>query len=222
MSVLSVAFYGEGAGSEYVFLKQIVQRTLEDLLPHIEILIQDIRLIEAATQTDKLIAAAQKAKGYGLLVFHLDGDSRNWEAAYRRRFQPGIEAVQATSAAIQDVVPIIPVKMTEAWMLVDFEAFKRVTYTREDNNFPARPHQVEAVDNPKAIINAAVAQATQGRRRRIPITDVYLPLADQLDMTRLARVPAYQRFQQHLADALANTPQLRYLGFEPPTNMSQR
>lgn len=216
MSTLATAFYGEGDGSEYTFLRRLVQRTLEDMLPHIEVFDPTPIYVRATAQADKLVEAAQQARGYGLLVFHLDGDYRGWERAYAERFKPGIARIRAVEEAIQEIVPIIPIRMTEAWMLADFTAFQRVTATRAtaaESGFPAQPHQVEAIQQPKGVLQQALQAVYTTRRRRIPTQDIYIPLADEIELDLLRGVPAYGRFRADLSAVLRGTPALRYLGY---------
>jgi hypothetical protein len=217
MSVLAVAFYGEG-NTDYVFLKRIIQRTLEKMLPHIEILpLTDIHA-NGETQQDKMLAAAREAHGYGLLVFHLDADAPDTKRARAERFDPAYAyTVQHRDEVIREIVPVIPVRITEAWMLVDFDAFREITRTKasqQDAKFPGKPHEVESVQNPKSVIQQAVNQAATSRRKRILLKDIYAPLAEQIDLAELEKVPAYRSFRDELLHVLKETDALRYLWTE--------
>lgn len=211
MNCLVVGFYGEGR-AEYGFLAPIVERTLQEMVPHIDILVYELTYEtidgSGAGQLEKILRVAEETSGYGLVVFHLDADAPSTENAYRERFEPGYRAVlESEHAANTDIVPIIPVRMTEAWMLVDFQAFRGTVGTRlsaEELGFEQRAEQVERIQNPKAVFEHAVRRSRP--RRRIPLHEIYEPLARRTNLERLLGVPAYQEFVNRLSEKLRELP----------------
>ena len=205
MSALLFGFYGEGT-RDYGFTKPVVERTLEQLLPHIDILSQDIMVNDPLDQDEIVLEVARRGDGYSLVIFHLDADARTTEQALRDRFAPGYRLVELSVEDVnQDIVPVIPVRMTEAWMLVDFEAFRQTVGTQKTGDelgFPRRPRQVEAIPEPKVVFENAIKNSRPGRRRNIPPDDVYIPLAARVRLDLLEQVPAYQEFKQHLLTTL--------------------
>jgi hypothetical protein len=163
--------------------------------------------VMADTQPERILKVGNRALGYSFVVFHLDADAPTTRQAYEQRFLPGFEQLlhQDDDMVNKHIVPVIPVRMSEAWMLVDFDAFQYVVGTRksaDDLDFPPRPHQVEAIGNPKGVFEAALRNARPGRRRNVAPDDIYKPLADQLRLERLRSVPAYQEFQHNLEETL--------------------
>jgi hypothetical protein len=162
--------------------------------------------VSVSSQVDKMARVAEETYGYGLVVFHLDADAPNTEKAYLERFEPGYDEIHRSAANSNlntDLVPVIPVRMTDAWMLVDFEAFREVVGTRrsaDELNFTRRPHQVESIQNPKAVFVDAVRKARPGRRGVIRLDSVYRPLALRINLDKLRQVPAYQEFLDRLHD----------------------
>jgi hypothetical protein len=209
MSCLAVGFYGEGP-REYGFLLPIVERSLQELLPHVDILMIPLDYVDVLglDQVDKIVRVAEETYGYGLVVFHLDADAPDTEKAYLERFEPGYDEIHhsaANSNLNTDLVPVIPVRMTDAWMLVDFEAFREVVGTKlnaGELGFKERPHQVESIQSPKAVFADAVRRARPRRRRAIRLDSVYRPLALRISLDKLRQVPAYQVF----LDRLRNVP----------------
>jgi hypothetical protein len=90
-------------------------------------------------------------------------------------------------------------------MLVDFNAFQQVVGTNlsaRELGFVNHPCQVESIQDPKGIFRQAVTNARPGRRRPIPVKDVYGPLALRINLELLKLVPAFQVFMQRLIVAL--------------------
>ncbi|MHB8625002.1 MAG: DUF4276 family protein [Aggregatilineales bacterium] len=213
MKSLVVGFYGEG-NCEYEFLLPLVERILQRLLPDADILPLPMTT-EAGSQNEKLKEVACQASGYHLVVFHLDADNRDAQKAFEDRFAPGYEALQQLEVCADGqlpnihIVPVIPIRMTEAWLLADFEAFRSVVGTAllaKVLGFAAHPHQVEGIHDPKTVFDKAVQDAGQrrGRRKRIAPSEVYKPLVARLSLELLAKIPAYSLFTGRLHAELKN------------------
>jgi hypothetical protein len=206
VTALVFAFYGEGA-TDNAFIATITTRTLSRMLPTVDILEPTIlKDIHAETQIEKLVSAAKQANGYNLLIVHLDADAPNTAKAHTERFMPGLTAIKALekNRACEAVVPVIPVRNSESWMLVDFQAFQEVVGTHKsatELGFVAHPHQAESISDPKEVFNSALRDA-RPTRRRINISDVYLPLAQRIRLELLDKIPAYQRFLEELQQTL--------------------
>jgi hypothetical protein len=212
MSYLSAAFFGEGA-TDFKFLPPIIERTLNQLVPYANTNVDpfdDLRgEVSGLSQIEKMLKIAEAAYGYKMVIFHLDADAPTTEHAYSRSFVPGHEAILRAFNEGAEVnercIPLIPVRATEAWMLVDFEAFHKVTVTplsADQLGFPRNPRQVESIPDPKQVLNRMLKEAQPGRRRTIDARLVYRPLAEQISLEQLGRVPAYQEFQARLSDLL--------------------
>lgn len=209
MRSLDFAFYGEGI-RDYGFLLPLVERTLQAILPHIAI--QGIRLdklnVSGMNQVEKMRRIAEESRGSGLVIFHLDADYSDTSRADSERFQPGYaEILKQPDRFNVNIVPLIPVRMTEAWMVVDFDAFRSVIYTdwtASDLGFPETPKQVESIPDPKLTFEQAVKKASSKRRRprKIPLDEVYLPLSEKIALNKLREVPAYQEFEERIHKVL--------------------
>lgn len=162
-------------------------------------------------EEERIIYFAKRTNGYHMAFVHLDADGRTRDRAYAERFYPGYQQVQERQDGVNKMlVPIIPIKMAEAWMLADFEAFRDITGTRKTADqlgFPSRPHEVERLDA-KLIFESAVRNARPGRRRQLTSKDIYFPLAGGVSLALLRHVPAFRAFESDLKDTLA---QLNYI-----------
>ncbi|MFD5338768.1 hypothetical protein [Streptomyces hawaiiensis] len=116
---------------------------------------------------DKLRAAQQLSDGrhaYDLVVIHRDSDREPPD--HRRR--EITEAVEAVSPGLAHV-PVIPVRMLEAWLLLDQSAIREVAGNpngRVPLDLPG-PARAESVPDPKALLKQAIATASEERGRSL-------------------------------------------------------
>jgi hypothetical protein len=224
MRSLTIALYTEGI-TDRRFLPTIIQKTASAIVferAHDLIEVQMPYLINDQIDTNGLnsaetiLAAARFANNFHILAIHADADTQTRNQALETRFHPGKRLVQEaaeTEKVCLGVLPVIPVRMTEAWMLADWE-----TVLSEINNdpvalrtikqatkLPARPRNVESIADPKQILNQAVRMAQEHLRhgrRRIGLGTLYEPSASNIRLERLEQVPAYQEFVRDLTDVL--------------------
>jgi hypothetical protein len=138
---INFGFYGEGI-RDYGFTFPIAQRTVQEiLLPHIDVQSHPIEIKKTGLRQEEIIqAVARRAHGMWFVVFHLDADSSDDEEALRERFQPGLTSLQSYQDCNKHIVPVIPVRMTEAWMLADFQSFLDVVGTHLPASELGFPH----------------------------------------------------------------------------------
>ncbi|MFP4394514.1 MAG: DUF4276 family protein [Anaerolineales bacterium] len=213
MKQLVLALYAEGSTDER-FLPRIIQRTAEHLLARYGVEILDPHVVNGdihsrATLQEQIVAAAKETRGYHILIVHQDADAPDQERALQERIQPGLDlAQQEPEHYQQDIVPLIPVRMIEAWMLADPVALCQAIPscpTPDELNLPHKPEQVEHISDPKAEL-ARITRIYQTRRRRSRsrsyLAKIQERLADEIAIERLKRVPAYQTFEQKFAQVL--------------------
>ena len=145
---------------------------------------------------------------FDVLFIHRDADS----AGVEQRSGEIAEAARNAELVI-DRITVIPVITTEAWILLDEAAIRRVAgYPRgkQPLNLP-RPSRVEHVANPKAALESAlvVASGCQGhrlRKFRARFGQHRRILLEQLQVGgTLAEVPAWVRLRQAVSDFVART-----------------
>jgi len=97
-------------------------------------------------------------------VIHRDADNAGPEKRRDEIFN-AIGAVETKATAL----PIIPVRMTEAWLLLDEDAIRRVAGNPRGRVKPGLPHrrEVESVADPKQLLAQCIIKAADctGRRR---------------------------------------------------------
>ncbi len=219
MNTIIFALYAEGRTDER-FLPLIIQRTAIDILirqgKKIVYVADPVVLIpespEPSSRAERILRAAQQASGYHALIVHADADHPAADQAMKERIQPGFERVlteRDKDKVCRHLVPIIPIRMTEAWMLADIEALQEVIGTdidAEGLGISKKSRNIEADTDPKQTIKDAIRNAEalrSSRRRRIKIGSLYEPLAGRIRLERLQLLSAYRQFADDLAETLA-------------------
>lgn len=105
-----------------------------------------------------------------------------------------IERLRAVICGGSRVVPVVPIRETEAWVLAAAIGAGRIgglDTTAQEKGC----RWVERLADPKAELR----RRYRGRRS---IEDLFTLVAEQADLARLAELPAYQNFLQDLTTAL--------------------
>ena len=217
MKQLAMALFAEGS-ADHQFIRIVAQRTAERILNQYSSMLVDVldpHIVERSQgrQASKILDAAYASYGFHLLLVHADADARTRDAALADRIEPGRQLVLLASKdgekVCDSVVPVIPIQMTEAWMMADSDALIAVIGTQAsqtDLELPSRPLQVESLADPKLklrdVLGIAQSRRPRRRRRELKISDLYEPLARMVRLDRLKLVPAYLRFHEDLTQAL--------------------
>lgn len=200
--VASALFIGEGSSDRP--LMDIVADLLLDRDVEVRITAPDLAQVlpNVGHATDRKIAAGMRLfEGLpDLLVVHRDADAAGLE---ERRHEVAVAA--SAHAAGVPVVPVIPIRATEGWLLFDDVAIRHVAGKprgRADLRLP-RPRDVEGEADPKHALRSAlvVASESTGRRRGMVVKrfpDHRRQLLERLD--RAGPVTRLAAFQQLMRD----------------------
>lgn len=222
MRNLGLALYAEGP-TDYYFLRPLLLRVCEDIclreartnVDVSEVLALDHPpALDDARREDRITEAARLALGaWNVLFIHADGAS-NPARMLREQVDPALQKLGARFGRATAGVPVVPVRETEAWAIVDGDALRKVFDTRlsdTEMGLPASAREIERVPDPKEVLENACKLATQpGRRRKPASASPYLnALGEQISLERLRGLEAFQRFESDLRDALARLNVLR-------------
>jgi hypothetical protein len=173
-------------------LAPIIEWAIHRLDPEVEILEPDFRKRRAPVQEflDALDTGA-------MIVFvHRDGEG----APLATRLQE-FDGVTRT-----DVVPVVPIRMTEAWLLIDGAAIARAADRPSAVVAVPNVNQLEGLANPKQALDdlllAAAGNLTGRRRKQFAqsIVERRVNIASLIDdYSTLESLPAFQQFQADLA-----------------------
>ena len=159
---------------------------------------------------DKIRQGLQAAGGPDLLFVHRDADNAGAEARYRE-----IEAaVRSVARDGTSWIGVVPVRMTEAWLLLDEAAIRDVVGKpggKSPLDLPA-PGRAERVADPKERLRDALLTASGNRGRRRRRFDREFPrlrrrlLQDLPIGGELERLESWSRFRDDTIRALRDFP----------------
>lgn len=120
--------------------------------------------------------------------------------------EPIEDRLREFDGVTRDVVPVVPVRMTEAWMLIDGAAIARAA-DRPNAVVPVPPiAQLETLADPKSdleqLLTSAAGPLTGRRHKQFQrsIVNRRVNVANLIgDFAPLEAVPAFHRFQTDLA-----------------------
>jgi hypothetical protein len=211
MSNIIIAGFTTEGSTDVRFLKSVIQRTFEDVAGECnsDIEVHDIQYIPTGKGSfrEEILKAAIHADEIGVMVLcvHTDADAEDDNRAFEDRINPAFSYVsEHENGACKNLVAIVPIQMTEAWMLADKELFKEEIYTQRSNRNLGIEEPPEKITDPKAAIKTAIRIAFEDRprRRQKPdINELYLPLGQKIGLHQLSKLPSYQKFKDGVRGA---------------------
>ena len=217
-NVLQIGYTTEGS-TDLRFLGNIIQKTFENIalecISEIEVYQPEYLKKEGIGFIDQIVKLAEKFSYFHVICVHCDADSPSIENRMQHNINPAINEIKNTEGDLCKIlVAVIPVQMTEAWMMADFDLLKEKMSTNKSNNeleLPIRTNLIENLANPKeCIINALkIAQISQPRRRKkLTISNLYSPISQELAIEKLRILPSFKKFEENVRNAMR---QLNYL-----------
>ena len=218
MDIVTFGFYTEGTTDDR-FLHSIIKRTFEaialECIPETEVYDPEVVPAPAAAFAAAIVAASRAAAAQGLRVLcvHADADARTDEDVFSHKIRPARTALEA--AQLPDspaLVAIVPIHMSEAWILADKELLKAEMGSTATNHDLGLDRPPEAYADPKAAIEEAIRRAFEHRPRRhrqqVSLRELYLPIGQKISLQKLASLPSYEKFRADVQHAFR---QLNYL-----------
>lgn len=212
MNILIIGFTTEGS-TDVRFLESIIGRTFQDVASECEgyLEIHDVIHIpvEGNTFSDEVLRAGQEAADRGVMVLcvHVDADDDSDADVYANKITPAFEAVAMREEQLcKNLVAIVPVQMTESWMLADKELLKQQIGTSKNDQELGLIRRPETISDPKETIKTAIRIAyedsTRRRRNRgLAISKLYEPMGRKLSLEKLALLPSYVKFRNGVREA---------------------
>jgi hypothetical protein len=145
---------------------------------------------------------------FHVICIHCDSDNPSIELVLQKKIHPAIKAVNKIDEACKNLISIIPVQMTEAWLLADLDLLKSKIGTDKSNielGLPTNIAQIEGYANPKDVISEAIRLAQEHlskRRRKISISNLYSPVSQEISIDILSQLPSFNRFLEEVRKAL--------------------
>lgn len=212
-NILTVAYTTEGS-TDQRFLHNIIRKTFEELAFDCQGLIEVyepvfIPKVACGNFVEEVKGATKQAYKLGMhiLCIHVDADDANDDNVSLNKINPSIDAVIELQAedVCKNLVAIVPVQMSEAWMLADKELLKNEMET--DMSLPdlQLTRQPESYADPKNAIENALTIAQKDfpkRRRKTTISELYQPIGQKIPIEKLEQLPSYKKFKSAAAEAL--------------------
>lgn len=135
-----------------------------------------------------------------LLFVHRDAENQDPELRVAE-----IQAALAEFPAIS-YVPVIPVRMSEAWLLIDEPALRRASGNPNGKVSIVLPplQKLEQIPNPKDVLQSLLKTASELRGRRLKAFRAHecIPLlSDSIrDFSPLDQLPAFRRLSKHIEE----------------------
>lgn len=212
---LYIGFTVEGT-TDTRFLSQVIQNVFEDLAfeCRTDVIIEDVKIITVPKTTfvETICHAANKALtdyGMSILCVHVDADARTIDDVLLNKISPLYHELENLDhdKYCKNIVPIIPIQMTEAWMLADKELLKIKIGALGKRDIDLDLHrEPESYNDPKRTIENAIriAQAERTRRRRydLTISDLYDELGQSVPLDKLRAIPSFREFEENVRTSL--------------------
>ncbi|MET8256950.1 DUF4276 family protein [Micromonospora sp. NPDC005205] len=201
MRYLTSALVSEGVTDDQ-FLPRLLARALTEIcLTEFEdaVEVADIQPLRdrkgPCSIADVIGLVEQNPASFSLIFFHHD-QGANAERTAAEWLRPLREA---WGERAEQLVAVVPVRETEAWLLADGDALRSalgVRWTDAEMGLPAQPRLVERVADPKSALNSVMGRVSRST------TDHYGQLGELVSLARLQGVPAYQQWWSDTCDAL--------------------
>ena len=205
MIALNIGYFAEGATDER-FYKMIIQRSFEQLFRSHKksIMVNAPDYLGKGTRENiQQVLEGLEETGYDIFCIHTDCDKQKPEAARNSRIHPLLPLFEDAKI----VVPIVPIHMTEAWLLADKALLKEQLGTDKSDQELGIARKPETIANPKVCLNEAIRKAEahqtkRQRRRGRKLGELYEDISRDIDLQQLERLKAYQQFIEDLTKAL--------------------
>ena len=202
---LFLGFTYEGSTDER-FLVGIIERTIADLIFQYGNKDVELLLIPIKGKGENFVSQSLQSikKGFidnstDLFFIHCDADDKSTDDVIKYKFEKLYEELQKNNELIEcKVIPIIPVFMSESWMLADFDLFKNEIFTNKTKaqlNISGNP---ENISNPKLRIIEALhivnKELPKKRRKELEISDLYQILGQKIPLNKLLTLNSFKDF----------------------------
>ena len=200
MDTLSTGLITDGSSDQALI--PLLTTLLSDLLPQARI--DTLQWIAPANKNSlsEKISYALDTGNFQLDILFVHRDAENETVAKRVE-----EISQSTPAGKHPIVCVIPVKMTESWLITSDKAIKEAvgnSHSKAKLDLPAQ-NKIESCDA-KAVLFEALTQAREHgahRRRKFKPERFRQRVAElTTDLTALRKIPSFKLMEDALLDIL--------------------
>jgi hypothetical protein len=162
-----------------------------------------LQVIKGKTDIVDAVRRAQE-EGFQIICLHVDADRRGIDGALAQSLQPALDLLAEDSSITLQIVPLIPERTTEAWMLADLTTLSNLLITELSANELGLAGNPERFANPKEKLREAIRKSMVGKGAHLhtDIAELYDTMGQSMDLKEIARLPSFQRFREKLHGAL--------------------
>ncbi|WP_396151336.1 DUF4276 family protein [Flavobacterium sp.] len=208
--------YTEG-NTDVRFLSSVVERTLFEIAYYctgdIETKLEILEFSKTGLSFNDQVLEASKLghEKYGILLLfiHTDSDDENDIQVFQSKISPALDLLsqQNKDKYCKNLVAIVPIQMTESWMIADRELLKDeigINKTDAELGIHLNP---ESIKNPKFLIEDIIRLSKEDltKRRRnkgLEISDLYQIIGQKIELSQLDNIPSYVKFKNSLISKL--------------------
>jgi hypothetical protein len=212
-NILTIAYTTERT-TDQRFLESIILKVFEELAFECEGVIEVYNPLfikfpkKNGFVNDAISLSIEAYKiGINVLCVHVDADSNKDDDVIEFKIDPAFTAINGidNNGNCKNLVAIIPIHMTEAWMLADKDLLKEEIGTNMSNTDLGINRHPESIANPKKTIENAIniAQADLPKRRdKTTISDLYQPIGQKITTEKLEALNSFNKFKLSVKNAL--------------------
>jgi hypothetical protein len=199
------------------FLLSVLERTLEDVAfdctGDIETRVEAISINKKDLSfNDQVLEASKEAfEKFGILLLfvHTDADDVNDEVIFKSKILPAQKLLleQDVDSYCIHMIPVVPVQMTESWMIADRNLLKsEIGIVKTDAELGINQNP-ESLTDPKRtveeIIRLSREDVTKRKRSKgLQISDLYQIIGQKVELSELVKLSSYIKFKTSLIEKL--------------------
>lgn len=213
MIQLYVGLIAEGT-TDYLFLEPVIEKILlniaYDCRGQVDINVKKIECDKGDSFSDYVINAAKKGKEnyMTLLIVHADADATTALNTYTNKINPAkaILEQKEDNSFCKNLIALVPIQETEAWMLADKNLFLKTIETKmSDSELNINGHP-ETFNNPKERIVNAIRLGRQNLpkkiRNKLNIKNLYSYIGHALNVENLETFNSFRDFKNNVKKEL--------------------
>lgn len=198
-------------GSSDATLLQVIKWSITQLYPElpVECKYADFRNLKYKIRTGDIatrIKVADKLFPFDLCFYHRDAESNDTKRIVKQRKSEIREHIPTEYE--NKVVCLIPVRMMEAWLLIDEMAIKSAANNSNYTQRLSMPslRQIETLSDPKNTLHSLLKEAKNSSKRRLKSFNIEAAVHDVStyieDFSPLKSLQSFQIFEEDLKSTL--------------------
>lgn len=191
------------------FLESVIHRTFKEITYEHQgaIEISSIKIMKRGKSVrflEDVQSLAKEAWEIGIHILCVHKDADNQKTNRLKLFKKTFQSIQKQENVCTNLIQIMPIHMTEAWMLADKVLFKKQLGTNKSDKALGIDKRPEKIREPKQAILEAIRIAFDHlpkRRSRPIISELYQPIGSQVDLKQLEALSSFCEFKQAVQES---------------------